>query len=136
MLDPLHYLALVEQRPGAFDHAKPIRRWRAQWPAAYETLLARLRHKWPEGRGVREFVRILRLHQDHPAWAVEQAVQQAVEIGCTHLDGVQLCLRQVLEPQAMLPLSLDALAFPQLAAIGQQPVDLAIYDRLLAGAVS
>ena len=81
---------------------------------------------------MREFVRILRLHQDHPAWAVEQAVQQAVEIGCTHYDGVWLCLRQILQPEAM-PVSLDALAFPQLAAIGQQPVDLAIYDRLLEG---
>lgn len=28
VLDPLHYLPLLEQRPGAFDHAKPIRRWR------------------------------------------------------------------------------------------------------------
>jgi hypothetical protein len=28
ILDPLHYLPLLEQRPGAFDHAKPIRRWR------------------------------------------------------------------------------------------------------------
>jgi hypothetical protein len=132
VLDPLHYLALLEQRPGAFDHAKPIRRWREQWPTAYEALLEQLRQKWPEGRGVREFVRILRLHQDHPARAIEQAVQQAVEIGCTHYDGVQLCLRQILEPQAM-PRSLDVLAYPQLAAIGQQPVDLAIYDDLLNG---
>jgi len=43
ILDPLHYLPLVEQRPGAFDHAKPIRRWRESWPPAYEQLLARLR---------------------------------------------------------------------------------------------
>jgi hypothetical protein len=132
VLDPLHYLALLEQRPGAFDHAKPIRRWREQWPTAYETLLEQLRQKWPEGRGVREFVRILRLHQEHPTWAVEQAVQQAVQIGCSHYDGVRLCLRQILEPEP-LPLSLDVLAFPQLAAIGQQPLDLAIYDRLLDG---
>jgi transposase len=132
VLDPLHYLPLLEQRPGAFDYAKPIRRWRAQWPAAYEALLAQLRQKWPDGRGVREFVRILRLHQEHPAWAVEQAVCQAVEVGCTHYDGVRLCLRQILEPEAV-PLSLDVLAFPQLAAIGQQPVDLTIYDHLLNG---
>ena len=28
IFDPLHYLPLLEQRPGAFEHAKPIRRWR------------------------------------------------------------------------------------------------------------
>ena len=130
VLNPLHYLALLEQRPGAFDHAKPIRRWREQWPAAYETLLEQLRQKWPEGRGVREFIGILRLHQEHPAWCVDQAVQQAVKIGCSHYDGVRLCLRQVLAPE-VAPASLDLLALPQLAAIGQQPVDLTIYDRLL-----
>ena len=26
--DPLHYLPLLEQRPGALQHAKPVRRWR------------------------------------------------------------------------------------------------------------
>lgn len=132
VLDPLHYLALLEQRPGAFDHTKPIRRWRAQWSSAYETLLEQLRQKWPEGRGVREFVRILRLHEEHPDWAVEKAVRQAVEIGCTHHDGVQLCLRQILEPESMSQ-SLDMLAYPQLAAIGQQPLDLTLYDSLLNG---
>ena len=29
VMDPLHYLPLLEQRPGAFEHAKPIRRWRS-----------------------------------------------------------------------------------------------------------
>ncbi|MCP4044915.1 MAG: IS21 family transposase, partial [Gammaproteobacteria bacterium] len=28
VLEPLHYLPLLQQRPGAFQHAKPIRRWR------------------------------------------------------------------------------------------------------------
>jgi len=32
VFDPLHYLPLLEQRPGAFEYAKPIRRWRQQWP--------------------------------------------------------------------------------------------------------
>ena len=67
VLDPLHYLPLLEERPGAFDHAKPIRRWRETWPPVYETLLSRLREQWPDGRGVREFVRILNLHREHPA---------------------------------------------------------------------
>jgi hypothetical protein len=32
IFDPLHYLPLLEQRPGALDHAKPLRQWRKQWP--------------------------------------------------------------------------------------------------------
>jgi len=94
ILDPLHYLPLLEQRPGAFDHAKPIRRWRESWPPAYERLLARLREQWPDGKGVQEFVRILRLHEEHPADLILQAVEQALAYGCAHLDGVKLCLRR------------------------------------------
>lgn len=30
MLDPFHYLPLLQQRPDAFEHAKPMRRWRKQ----------------------------------------------------------------------------------------------------------
>lgn len=33
--DPLHYLALLHERPGALDHAKPIQQWKSQWPPAY-----------------------------------------------------------------------------------------------------
>ena len=43
ILDPLHYLALLLERPGAFEHALPLREWRAKWPPAYETLLSILR---------------------------------------------------------------------------------------------
>jgi transposase len=130
IIDPLHYLPLLEQRPGAFDHAKPIRRWRESWPAVYERLLAHLRKKWPDGRGVREFVRILKLHRDHPADLVAQAVAQALEYGCAHTDGVQLCLRQLTSPE--LPVSpIDLVSWPELVAVGTQKLDLARYDQLL-----
>ena len=130
IIDPLHYLPLLEQRPGAFDHAKPIRRWRESWPAVYERLLAHLRKKWPDGRGVREFVRILKLHRDHPADLVAQAVAQALEYGCAHVDGVQLCLRQLTSPE--LPVSpIDLVSWPELVAVGIQEPDLACYDQLL-----
>lgn len=133
ILDPLHYLPLLEQRPGAFEHAKPIRRWRKGWPAVYEQLLARLREQWPDGRGIREFVRVLKLHGDHPAELVAQAVEQALAYGCPHVDGVTLCLNQLLHPEATLP-SLDlALSAeqPAWATIGPQSPDLSRYDRLL-----
>lgn len=130
ILDPLHYLPLLEQRPGAFDHAVPIRRWRETWPPVYEGLLARLQAQWPDGRGVREFVRILKLHRDHPAHRVAQAIEQALEYGCAHLDGVQLCLHQLLNPAAPVP-ALDLTAWPQLATVGAQAPDLSRYDQLL-----
>jgi len=130
ILEPLHYLSLIEQRPGAFEHAKPMRRWREQWPSDYERLLAELRQRWPEGRGVREFISILKLHQDHPAEQVEQAVRTAIELGATHLTGVQFCMHQLLEG-CKAPPPLDMSLHPELAQVGNQPVDLQQYDQLL-----
>jgi transposase len=130
IFDPLHYLPLLEQRPGAFEHAKPIRRWREGWPPIYEQLLARLRAEGPDGHGVREFVRILRLHREHPAEQIEQAIGLALTYGCSHADGVALCLHQVQHPTLPVP-SLDLTAQPRLAPVGTQPVDVRCYDQLL-----
>jgi transposase len=131
ILDPLHYLQLLAQRPGAFEHAIPLRRWRAQWPAVYERLLKQLRALWPDGRGLREFLAILKLHRDHPAELVEQAIQAALALGAAHLDGVELCLRQLEAPQEQ-PVALDMSGYPGLQGIGAQPVNLRQYDQLLA----
>jgi len=130
VLDPLHYLPLLEQRPGAFEHAKPIRRWREEWPPVYERLLAHLQAQSSDGHGIREFVRILKLHRDYPADLVKQAVEQALEYGCAHADGVELCLRQLLTPEGSVP-SLTLADLPTWAAVGTQPLDLGSYDRLL-----
>jgi len=133
ILDPLHYLKLLAQRPGAFEHAIPMRRWRAQWSEVYERLLQQLRAAWPDGRGLREFLAILKLHLDHPAEHVEQAIRAALALGAAHLDGVELCLRQLETPQDA-PAALDLSGYPQLQEIGVQPVNLSQYDRLLASA--
>jgi len=130
IFDPLHYLPLLEQRPGAFEHAKPIRRWREEWPPVYERFLRRLQEQDLNGHSIREFVRVLKLHRDHPAALVEKAVKQALEYGCTRADGVELCLRQLVNPDTPVPaLSLSDL--PTWAMVGEQPPDLTRYDQLL-----
>lgn len=129
ILDPLHYLPLLQQRPGAFEYAKPVRRWRKQWPKSYERLLEALRENKPDGQGMREFLEVLQLHRDHPQEEVEQAVKIAVELGAAHLDGVRLCLRQM-QPSQPKREGMDLSFHPELEHLGNQPVDLGQYDRL------
>lgn len=131
VFDPLHYLPLLEQRPGAFAHAKPIRRWRAGWPSAYERLLGRLQAAEPDGRGIQEFIRVLKLHQNYPPERVEQAVEQALVYGCTHADGVELCLHQLLNPDKPIS-ALSWSEQPDWAGIGEQRPDLGCYEQLLS----
>jgi transposase len=127
IFDPLHYLPLLEQRPGAFEHAKPIRRWRKQWSPVYEQLLACLKAENPQG-GVREFVRVLKLHQEYPAEWVEQALQ----FGCIHADGVKLCLHQIQNPSAPIPPLQPTGTQAHLFQVGSQPLDLHRYEQLLS----
>jgi hypothetical protein len=130
IFDPLHYLALLEQRPGAFAYARPLKEWRKSWPTVYHQLLTRLQENWPEGRGIKEFVRVLRLHQRYPAPLIEQAVEQALRYGCAHFDGVSHCLHQLQEPEHSFPL-LDLSDRPHLVAVGNHPVDLHCYEQLV-----
>ena len=129
ILNPLHYLGLLEQRPGAFEYALPMRQWRQTWMPEYEKMLDLLRKAKPDGSGVREFVAILKLHRDHPADMVDRAVKQSLDLGAAHLDGVKLCLRQILSPQES-PTTI-ALDHPKLALVGYQPVRLEQYNQLL-----
>jgi transposase len=128
--DPLHYLPLLEQRPGAFEHARPMRQLRQDWDPVYDRLLNHLQQRLTGTRAIREFVRILSLHRQYPAEAVTAAVKQALACGSAHLDNVTLCLHQALTPET-LPPQLDLSAQPMLAQVGQEPVDLTVYDRLL-----
>lgn len=136
ILDPLHYLPLLEQRPGAFDFTKPVKQWRRNWPAAYDEMLADLRQKWPNGRGVQEFVKILQLHQTYSAEVMRQSIEQALQLRCVHLDGVLYCIHEMERTeQAPLvdpPHNLDLSHRPDLDAVGKnQRVNLAQYDQLL-----
>jgi transposase len=130
--EPLHYLPLLEQRPGAFEHAKPLRQWRTQWPPVYEQLLAYLRVHQPEGEAIPEFVRILGLHRAYSVGQIEQAITLALAQGGVHLEGIRLRLRQS-QPTDLPPAPLDLSQRPMLAAVAQAPRDLREYNVLLGG---
>jgi transposase len=56
--EPLHYLELLERKPGALDEAKPLAEWKL--PECFQQLRNRLeaeQQRW----GTREFIRVLRL---------------------------------------------------------------------------
>jgi transposase len=132
LFEPLHYLPLLEQRPGAFDYARPMRQWRKDWPESYHQMLRVLREQWPEsGRGVQEFVRVLRLHEQYPAHLVQHAIEQALAYGCPHLDGVLHCLHHLSADQPVVP-EMELSDHPHLQAVGTQPIDLHQYEQLLS----
>lgn len=130
IIDPHHYLSLIRQSPGAFLHAKPVRRWREKWATVYEQLLAQLQQKWPDGRGIREFVQILYLHRQHSSEDMTAAIEKAIDHHCAHLDGVQLWLTQLNLPDPTFA-AVNLGQNHQLQGIGGQPLQVAVYDNLV-----
>lgn len=62
-----------------------------------------------------------------------QAVQQALDYGCAHADGVRLCVQQLGQPEPQLT-RLDLDNHPHLQDLGNQRVNLEDYNQLLGGA--
>lgn len=84
--DPLHYLALLEQKSNALEQAAPLQSW--ELPAEFRQLCrlleVRLGHK-----GKREYIQVLRLLECFPQSIVEQAVKEALRLQAISFDGVK-----------------------------------------------
>lgn len=129
ILNPLHYLPLLEQRPGAWDQAKPIQEWRQRWPEVFDRYLDALREHVPASQATREFVQILRLHEEYAEGLIAQALEQALAWHCYTVDGVKQLVLRLVEPaqpasQLELPFLPDA---PQVSW-----PDMAQFNRLLS----
>jgi transposase len=73
ILDPIHYLATLERKPGALDHAPVYRDWKL--PACFNRFRAELEEHHGGMAGTRRFVRVLQLLSDHPTTRVSQAIE-------------------------------------------------------------
>jgi transposase len=93
-LDPMHYLELLGQRPQAFESARPIRQWRAEWPASFEKLLERFRESLGPNHGIKEFIGVLMLFGEYGNREVIEAVEAAVACGVSSREAVEHLLRK------------------------------------------
>jgi transposase len=84
-LDPVHYLALLERKPGALDHAQPLAEWHL--PGCFGVLRRRLEAE-RGGEGTREYIRVLRLLEDHAVPEVTSAVEGALRVNALIRDAV------------------------------------------------
>jgi len=134
-LDPLHYLSLLERKAGAFDLARPIQQWSAQWPPIYRTYLDALRQARPQ-EARREFVRILQLHARYTPAVLAAALERAYGLRCWSADGVEQLVHQELDaPPPATTIDLTAAGVPTLTRLAQIQIALPDphrFDQLLA----
>ena len=108
IFEPRHYLALLERKPGALDHAAPL----AGWPLPDEFLrLRRLLEARLGKPGTREYVQVLRLLEDFQLDHVRGAIRDAVRLGAIGFDAVKHLVRCRLDHR---PPHLDLAQYPHL----------------------
>lgn len=123
--DPLHYLGLLERKPGGFDHARPFEDW--ELPVCFGILRRRLESEL-QGLGTREFIKVLRLLERQTLPALKSAVQHALEIGASSADAIRLILESQQE-QAVDLFCLDGRPHLKLVQIGR--TNVSAYQALL-----
>lgn len=129
--EPVHYLALLERRPGAFDVAKPLAQW--DLPPCLGILRRRLEADWGSSKGTRLFIGVLRLLEHASLGQLKQAVHKALELGTLTPDAV----RVILEGQREQPVALFSLDDrPHLGGVHVAEPDLRGYGHLLLGGVA
>jgi transposase len=122
--DPLHYLALLERKPGAIDFARPLENW--ELPGCFATLRRRLEADLGD-KGTREFIKVLRLLENSTVPALAKAVESALTIGATGSDAIAL----ILFHHAERPIGLFSLdGHPHLKSFVIDPPDLTAYRTL------
>lgn len=87
ILDPLHYLAALERRPAALDHAPVLRDW--YLPEPFSRLRQDLEKRHGQRAGARQYIRVLQLLAEHPLVRVQQAVETCLRQG--PLSAERIC---------------------------------------------
>ena len=124
--EPVHYLALLERKPGALDHARPLEGWNL--PECFSVLRRRLEAE-REGEGTREYIGVLRLLEKHSLGGLTRAVQRGLAVRAHSRDAVAQFLYPA-EPWRATTFRLDGREHLRRVKVGAP--DLDAYRSLLA----
>lgn len=125
--DPIHYLALLEKKPGALNYARPLEEW--DLPECFEILQKRLEEEY-RSKGVKEFIAVLRLLEKHSLKRVRNAVERGLRIHAHTKDAVAQFLYPE-EPWTPQLFCLDGRE--HLKGVKVDAPDLSVYQCLRGG---
>ena len=130
VFDPLHYLALLEQKVGALDQAAPLVGW--DLPEEF-AVFRRLIEARMGKRGKREFVQVLRLLETFRRDDVVAGIKEAMARGAIGFDAVKHLVLCRIERR---PPRLDLTVYPYLPRATVAATSARAYMDLLTGVAS
>jgi hypothetical protein len=132
IIEPIHYLAILDRKPGVLDAAPAFRDWGLPACfAAFRTVLEELHGATP---GTQRYVRVLQLLAEHPLARVRQAVKECIDEHIIDAETVIQRTRSRAATAALTPgATLDLPAASAAAGVQVPLPDLSRFDRLLGG---
>jgi transposase len=128
LYDPVHYLALLERKPGGLDYARPLEQW--ELPSCFPLLRRRLEAA-DERQGTRSYIRALRLLEKFTLEQLTDAVEYALDIDVIDQDSI----RVIVEHRAERPVAFFSLeGRPELQAVRIETTNVSAYRQLLTEA--
>jgi hypothetical protein len=126
ILEPTHYLNLLQTKPGSLDNARAFKG--EPWGADFDLLRRELEYRY-DGEGTKKFIAVLLLFNEHEEEEVRQAVHRCVSRRAFSDEAVLgVLLHEPVVPSCRLDLSHR----PDLAIVHDGIRPAAIYDRLCA----
>ena len=129
IFNPLHYLALLEQKTNALDQAAPLQGW--ELPEEFVELRRQMEARLGK-RGRREYVQVLRLLETFSITEIAAGVRQALRLPAISFDAVKHLVLCALEQR---PPRLDLENYPHLPMAEVALTRAADYQVLLQEAV-
>jgi transposase len=123
--EPIHYLALLERKPGGIDYARPLENWRL--PDCFPLLRRRLEAA-DTRHGTRSYIRVLRLLEKFSLEQLAAAIEYALDIDVIDADSIRTIVEHRSEPPVEL-FPLDGR--PHLAHVRVETTDVSSYQALL-----
>src|SRR5688572_4358253 len=129
VLDLEHYLEVLERKPGALAGSKPLEQWRQQgrWPSSYDRFWQELMVRHGRQSGTREMIELVQLGRQHGYAKLDEALNQALELGCSDTAAVHHLMSRDQLDRAVAP-RLEVLS---LMAYERPLPSVANYDHLL-----
>jgi transposase len=128
--DPLHYLALLEQKSSALNQAAPLVGW--QLPESFAELRRLLEARLSK-HGSREYIQVLRLLETFALEEVTAAIEDAMRLGAISFDAVRHLVLCRIERR---PPRLDLANWPHLPPASVRTTQAADYMALLSSTVA
>jgi transposase len=123
--EPRHYLPLLQRKPGALDHGRPLQE--LELPECFAVLRRRLENEQGHA-GTKDYIAVLRLLEKHSTSRVAAAVEKALVTGTPTPDVVNIYLYP---DQQTEPGTFVLAGRPQLRTVHIAPPQVEAYQELL-----